>query len=291
MNHNPKIKRPIIVIVGPTGSGKTALSIRVAKQFGCEIISADSRAVYKGMDIGSAKPTIVERDGVPHWGLDLVEPHEHFTVANFKRYAEQKICEIEDRGHIPIVVGGTGLYIDSLIFDYQFPAKIEAEQRAKWENLTIEELHKYCLEHNIVIPENKHNKRYVINTIVRNGHALKRRATPAPSMIVVGISTEKEVLRERISHRTRQFFASGVMDEALDLANKYGWDCEAMTGNIYPLIHRYVLGEIDQNEMESLFNIKEWHLAKRQLTWFKRNEHITWLSLQDAYTYLAHALD
>ena len=110
----------VIVILGPTGSGKTGVAIEIAKAVGGEIISADSRAIYKGMDIGTAKPSLEEQDGVPHFGLDLVKPGERFTVADFKEYAEQKIAEIRSRGHVPIIAGGTGLYIDALVYDYQF---------------------------------------------------------------------------------------------------------------------------------------------------------------------------
>ena len=118
---------PILVIIGPTGSGKTGLAIDVALELqrrerfsGCEIISADSRAIYKGMDIGTAKPTREEMCGVPHWGIDLVEPDERFTVVDFCEYARQKIAEIRKRGHLPIIAGGTGLYVDALVYDYQF---------------------------------------------------------------------------------------------------------------------------------------------------------------------------
>ena len=111
---------PVVVIVGPTGSGKTGVSIEIAKKINGEIISADSRAIYKGMDIGTAKPTLAERDGVPHFGFDLVEPGERFTAADFKVYAEEKIAEIRKRGHVPIIAGGTGLYVDALVYDYKF---------------------------------------------------------------------------------------------------------------------------------------------------------------------------
>ena len=110
----------ILVILGPTGSGKTGVSIEVAKAIGGEIISADSRAIYKGMDIGTAKPTLQEQQGIPHYGIDLVEPGERFTVADWKEFAKSKIAEIKSRGKVPIIVGGTGLYIDALIYDYQF---------------------------------------------------------------------------------------------------------------------------------------------------------------------------
>lgn len=284
-------KQPLIVIVGPTASGKTGLSIALANQYGGEIISADSRAVYRGMDIGSAKPTSAERQGVAHWGFDLVRPGETFTAAEFKQYAEQKINEIRARGHIPIIVGGTGLYVDAVLFNYNFPVKAAPGARKILEKLSLQELHEYCTDNNIALPENALNKRYVINTILHAGHTLKRNSTPRADTIVVGIATDREVLRRRISERTVQFLASGVIDEALQLAAEYGWDNEAMTGNIYPLIHQLVDGEINRAELEQLFNIKEWHLAKRQMTWFKRNEHITWLPLGKAYTYLAHTLD
>ena len=114
------MKQPLIVLTGPTASGKTALSIGLAKAIGGEIISADSRAIYKGMDIGTAKPTIEEMNGVPHYGIDLVEPGERFTVADWTQYTETKIADIKTRGKVPIITGGTGLYIDALIYDYHF---------------------------------------------------------------------------------------------------------------------------------------------------------------------------
>ena len=111
---------PLVVIAGPTASGKTALAIRLAERYDGEIICADSRTIYKGMDIGTAKPSAEEQARVPHWGLDIVEPGERFTVADFKAYAERKIQEIRERDRIPFLVGGTGLYIDAVIFDFQF---------------------------------------------------------------------------------------------------------------------------------------------------------------------------
>lgn len=282
---------PVIVIVGPTASGKTGLSIQLAKRYSGEIISADSRAIYVGMDIGSAKPTVRERQGVPHWGFDLVKPGERFTVADFQQYAEQKINEIKGRGHVPIVVGGTGLYVDALLFGYSFPPEAAADERERLEELSLHELHEYCTKNNIKLPQNDRNRRYVINTILRGANAPKRWVMPRPDAIVVGIATENNTLRTRIADRTQQFFQQGVVAEAQKLAEEYGWDNQAMTGNIYPLIHRYLKGDVTEAEMEQLFTIKEWHLAKRQLTWFKRNEHIMWLPLDEAYTYLAHKLD
>ena len=126
-----------IVILGPTGSGKTRVAIEIAKKINGEIISADSRAIYKGLDIGTAKPTPEEQAQIPHWGINLVEPGDRFTVADWKTYAEQKITEIKQRGHVPLVVGGTGLYIDSLLYNYQFGIKNEADRKEICTNYLI----------------------------------------------------------------------------------------------------------------------------------------------------------
>jgi tRNA dimethylallyltransferase len=281
---------PLVVIVGPTASGKTGLGIKLAQQFNGEIISADSRAVYIGLDIGSAKPTLKERGSVPHWGFDLIQPGERFTAASFKEYANQKITEIRAQGHIPFLVGGTGLYVDSVIFDYEFPAEPAPADRNKWDKMSLVELHGYCAEHNIVLPQNKLNKRYVINTILHNGCALKRRNSLIENTIIVGITTDKVELRQRIAERTEQFLANGVLQEAEKLAHKYGWDNEAMTGNIYPLAREYFDGQITLGQLTELFNTKEWQLAKRQITWLKRNSYIEWLPVDKAYTYLTQSL-
>src|ERR1700758_1680789 len=157
--------KPLVVIVGPTASGKTKLAVELAEKFGGEIICADSRTVYRGMNIGTAKPTEEERRRVPHWGLDLVDPDQRFTAADFKSYAEQKISEIRARGRMPFLVGGTGLYIDGVIFDYRFGTAPDEKLRAQLEKMSLEELHEYCAKNNIMLPENDKNKRYVIRAI------------------------------------------------------------------------------------------------------------------------------
>jgi tRNA dimethylallyltransferase len=138
IQEKPAAKLPLVVIVGPTASGKSATAMRIAKEYGGEIICADSRTIYKGMDIGTAKPTAEDRRQVPHWGLDLVEPGQQFTAADFKEYANQKIYEIRQRGNLPILVGGTGLYVDGVIFNYRF-GKTNPELRKKLEQLSLDE--------------------------------------------------------------------------------------------------------------------------------------------------------
>lgn len=281
---------PLVVIVGPTASGKTSLAITIAKKFGGEIISADSRAIYKGMDIGTAKPTIEEQDGIPHWGLDLVEPDQRFTVADFKRYALEKIREIRTRGHIPILAGGTGLYVDAVIFDYQFGAQADTEKRAVLESMSLESLHEYCIKNNILLPENSLNKRYVIRAIEQKNINTKRRDAPIDNTIVVGIATDREILRMRIEARAEHIFDDGVVEEATILGKKYGWNHESMTGNIYPLVHSYLEGGLSADEMKEKFTTLDWRLAKRQLTWLRRNSFIRWGSPTEVKDYLYRAL-
>ena len=284
------IDQPLIIIVGPTASGKTSLAIDMAKEFGGEIICADSRTVYKGMDIGTAKPTKAEQTQIPHWGLDLVEPNESFTAADFKVYAEQKIHEIRGRGHVPFLVGGTGLYVDAVIFNYQFGPPVDDEIRLELEKLSVIELQKYCNENNIKLPENDKNKRYLIRAIEQKGVSTSRDVEPISASFIVGIATDRDVLRTRITDRTEQLFQDGVVNEAIMLGKKYGWESEAMTGNIYPLVHLYLEQQMTIDEIKEKFTTLDWRLAKRQLTWLKRNPYIKWHSLTEAKSYIRSVL-
>jgi len=232
----------VIVIVGPTASGKTGVSIEIAKEIGGEVISADSRAIYKGMDIGTAKPSLEEQDGVPHWGIDLVEPGERFTVADFKKYAEGKIEEIQARGKIPMVVGGTGLYTDALVYDYNFTQDAKKTQSDREEVCT-----KY---------------------------------------LIIGVKTEPEELRRRIERRADTFFTQDLYEETKKLVQKYGWDNQAMKSNIYQFAWGYLQGEYSLEQAKQLFVYDDWHLAKRQMTWFKRNKKIKWLPLAEIRDYV-----
>ena len=241
---------PTIVILGPTGSGKTGVSIKIAKELNGEIISADSRAIFKGMDIGTAKPTREEMDGVPHYGLDLVNPDERFTVADWKKYAEEKIADIKARGKVPIIVGGTGLYIDALIFDYHFRGPT-GEKIGDFEQ-------KSCSD----------------RTEVKGNYLL------------IGIKWETEALRARLKQRIDQMFCDELFDETKTLVSKYGFNFGAMKSDIYEYAWKYINGEITLNEAKEQCFYKDYHLAKRQMTWFKRNPEIIWLELEKVYPYV-----
>lgn len=283
------IEPPLIVIVGPTASGKSALAIEVAEQFSGEIICADSRTIYKGMDIGTAKPSAEDRARVPHWGLDLVEPGQLFTAADFKKYVLAAIVDIRSRGKIPLLVGGTGLYIDGVIFDYQF-GEPQPELRKKLETMTLEELTKYCANNNVNLPENAKNRRYVIRAIEQQSINSTRLSAPIPNTVIVGIATEREQLRHKITQRAEQLFEHGMVEEAKLLGEKYGWENEAMTGNIYKLVRRFLAGELTEPELRQAFITSDWKLAKRQLTWLKRNRFIHWLTLDEAKEYIQRSI-
>lgn len=282
---------PLIVVVGPTASGKTSLAINLAVRFDGEIICADSRTVYREMNIGTAKPTTEERATVPHWGLDLVDPDERYTAADFQKYATEKIADIRSRGKIPFLVGGTGLYIDGVIFSYDFGKKSLPELRQNFNSMTVAELQVYCSKRNIELPRNMNNKRHLVRAAEQKEVNNRRSQTPLDNSIIVGIATDRDILRTRIAQRSEQLFEDGMVDEAIMLGKKYGWESEAMTGNIYRLVHEYVEGNTTIDEIRDQFVVRDWQLAKRQLTWLRRHSCIEWLLLSEANTYLSERLE
>ena len=282
---------PLIVIIGPTASGKTSLAIQLAKKYRGEIICADSRTVYRGMNIGTAKPSLGEQQVVPHWGLDLVDPGDSFSASQFKDYACQKIKEIRSRGNIPFLVGGTGLYIDSVIFDFQFGAKSNEDKRCDLQEMTVSELQQYCANHNILLPENSKNQRYLVRAIERADEKPSRLEVPLNNTIVVGITTDKQLLKQRITDRAKKMFKDGVVEETIELANNSGWCNEAMTGNVYPIIKKLIEKEIDEDQTIREFIVSDVNLVKRQLTWFRRNPFIEWGDIRSCEQYLSRVLD
>lgn len=282
---------PLIVIVGPTASGKTSLAIDLAACYGGEIICADSRTVYKGMDIGTAKPTLEEQSKVPHWGIDLIDPGQRFTAADFKQYARTKIDEIRARGHVPFIVGGTGLYVDGLLFDYQFSDKYDQDVRSRLETYGIEDLHIYCNNNNIELPANHKNRRHLIRAIEQKSINNKRNQKLGDNIIVVGLATGRDELRTRIATRVEQMLANDVVGEAIRLGKKYGWDSEAMTANVYKLVKLYLKGVLTDKSLKEKNTTSDWKLAKRQMTWFRRNPHIYWGDVEQIRDYLVGVLE
>ena len=283
--------KPLLVIVGPTASGKSDLAMKVATKYDGEIICADSRTIYRGMDIGTAKPSAEEQKQVPHHSLDVVSPGDRFTVYDFQQLAFRAIEDIRSRNKLPVMVGGTGLYIDSVIFNYQFPKQIPLKTRLRYEGMSTEELYKYCIKNNIKLPENYKNKRHLINSIVRKNDNNSSNNRIIDNIIIVGITTSKEELKQRIIQRAEHMFDQGVVDEAKKLGEIYGWNNEAMTGNIYPLIKKYIDGNLSYEEVIDKFTTLDWQLAKRQITWLKRNSHIQWMTKDLVFSYISDRLD
>jgi tRNA A37 N6-isopentenylltransferase MiaA len=156
--------------------------------------------------------------------------------------------------------------------------------------MSNEALKEYCMNNNVTLPENHQNRRYVIRAIERKNDTSERLMEPLHNTIIVGIATNRDVLRQRIADRAEQLFENGMVDEAKMLGKKYGWDSEAMTANIYRLVHGFLQGTYTETELKEKFVIADWQLAKRQLTWLKRNPHIVWKSLDEAATYINNEL-
>jgi len=279
----PNSNKPLLVIVGPTASGKSDIAMKIAKKRHGEIICADSRTIYKGMDLGTAKPTKQDQKEVAHHLIDVVQPGGRFTAHDFKRQAEKVIEDIWSRNKLPILVGGTGLYVDSVVLDYQFPPEASSVRRLYLETLTTDQLIDYCYKNNIILPKNNKNKRHLVAAILHKNSILPdKRKQPKMTTHVVGITTEKTILRQRIARRAEYIFSHGVVEEAKELGKMYGWNNEAMTGNVYPLIKDYLEGELTLQEVKDKLITLEWRLAKRQLTWLKRHSFIHWSSLDRA---------
>ena len=276
---------PLIVITGPTASGKSGLALSLAERWGGEIICADSRTIYTGMDVGTAKPSLADRSKVPHHLLDMVEPGGRFTVADFQKHAQLAIAEIRERGKVPIMVGGSGLYVDSIVLDYEFGPDVDPNERQQLEAQTVDQLVTLLQNHHIALPENAKNKRYLIRAFERRGQVVSSKTTPDHSVYVVALTTDSDMLKDRIRQRIEIMFASGAIEEAQRLANQYGWECEAMTGNIYAVIKGVLTGSLSRAEAIERSVVRDLRLVKRQITWLKRRPYVQWLGKSEAEEY------
>jgi tRNA dimethylallyltransferase len=286
-------QRPkLLAIVGPTASGKSALAIDIAKEFNGEIIAADSRTVYKGMNIGAAKPSSEEQKEITHWGLDLVQPGQKFSAYHFKTYAEDKIKDIQKRGKLPVLVGGTGLYLDSVLFDFGFVEPANTEEREDLEKLSVAELQEVIRRYGYEIPENSKNRRYLISAIQRKGNSGTSKKIRQNTLIIGLMPPDKE-LKERIAKRAEAYFKKGLEQEAAQLMGKYGEKALETCGGIaYQASIELINGRISQVEATELIKKQEWQYARRQRTWFKRNKFITWFdSPRQAYLEVSSILN
>ena len=277
---------PLIVIVGETASGKSALALEVAKAFDGELICADSWTVYKGFDVGTAKPSSEDKEIIPHHLLDIADPRDGFSAVIFKQKANEAIAEISSRNKLPVMVGGTGLYIDAVLFDYSFLERGDDAQRAVLDSLSLEDLLRMAEQQNIDLTGiDTRNKRRVVRAIQTNGQKPVR-SVMRPNTLVLGIATDREHLRERITQRVDAMLAAGLEQEVRTLADTYGWDVEPMKGIGYREWRDYFLGSQDLGTTHNRIISATMGLAKRQRTWFKRNPDIQWLDRPEQATTL-----
>lgn len=268
--------KPLVVIVGETGSGKSALAFELAKTLGGEIICADSRTIYKGMDIGTAKPSRAEQAEITHHGLDVVEPGEAFSAADFKRLAEQAIADIRRRGRLPIMVGGTGLYIDAVIFDYQFRTKYDSKIRHALEKKTTDELIELALEQGFKPEQIDNNRRHLVRLLEAGPAPSQDREEMIHDVILVGLRPSRSQLRRNIEARVELMFKRGLRREVEELSQRYDWQNEAMSGIGYREFEEYYFKRASVGQVKRSIVQHTIELAKRQRTWFKRNPAINW---------------
>jgi tRNA dimethylallyltransferase len=273
---------PLIVIAGETASGKTALAIKLAQQFNGEIICADSRTIYKGMDIGTAKPTAEERAAVPHHLLDVVSPAQPFTVADFKELALAAIKDISARGRIPFLVGGTGLYIDAVVYDFDFTNPPNPQERARLQAMTIQELQQEIQNKGYDLPKNIQNPRHLARVIETEGRIASPQNTELrPNTLVIGLTIDKDILKRKLAARVEHMIAEGFTDEVRALFAEYPSDTPALQSTGYKAFRRYLTGKISLEQAKADFVRNDFQLAKRQRTWFKRNKSIHRLRKQE----------
>ncbi len=268
----------LVVLLGETASGKSALGLDVAKKYDGEIICSDSWTVRKFMDIGTAKPSQKEQHDVSHHLLDVVAPNEPFTAADFKRLANEAIADIQSRGKLPIMVGGTGLYIDAVVYDYSFLGGEGTLDRDELGAMSAEELTDMARDQGIDLTDvDLRNKRRIIRAMESGGQKPTRKPLKENTLLI-GKVLEKNELQERIERRVDQMLEAGLEAEVKKLSDEYGWEAEALKGIGYREWRDYFEGEQTLEVTRERIISATKNLAKRQRTWFKRNPDIHWVS-------------
>lgn len=286
--------QPLFVLVGPTAVGKTKVAVEVALRVGGEIVSADSMQIYRGMDIGTAKPTPAERRGVPHHLIDICDPGTAFSVADFQRLAREAIAGIAARGHLPLLVGGTGLYVESLTgayelddlaTDWELRHQLEAEAARDGDaalHARLRALDPIAAER--IHPNDRRRIVRALEVTLRTGRPFSqtahRRRAPEYDLLQVGLTAPRPILYERINRRVDEMIAAGLVEETRRLlAAGYGWALTARQAIGYKELIPYIEGEASLAECIAALKRATRRYAKRQLTWFRRDRRINWIEL------------
>lgn len=292
------MKPKVIVIAGPTASGKTALSIELAKKINGEIISSDSMQIYKDMDIGTAKVTKEEMQGIKHYLVDFVSPTDRYSVSSFKKDAEKAIEEILQKGKVPIIVGGTGLYIDSLIYGIEYP-DMQFDEKYRNELMEISQtenglmsLYEKAKEIDPKAMENiSSNDAKRITRVLEiykatgknktENEILSRKNGVKYDYRVFVLNMDREILYQRINYRVDKMLEQGLIEEVENLLKKYEKYATAMQAIGYKEVVEYLDNTISYEEMVEKIKQGSRNYAKRQLTWFRKNKDSVWLNALD----------
>jgi len=289
-------KQKLLVIIGPTAVGKTKLSIEMAKRYNGEIISGDSMQIYRGMDIGTAKITEKEMEGIPHYLIDIKEPSDNFSVAEFQHLVRDRINEIAKKGKLPIIVGGTGLYIQSVIYDYQFSDvpgdetfRLKLEERAK--EIGNKALYKELLavDQESAAQIHPNNVRRVIRALEifhLTGKTMKDlQSTQQRDLLydtaLVGLTMDRENLYKRINTRVDLMINEGLITEVKSLYQQGLRDCQSIQAIGYKEIYDYLDGKVTLEEAVENLKQNSRRYAKRQLTWFRNKMDVQWFDMTD----------
>ena len=290
-------KNKVIVICGPTASGKTALSIELAKQIHGEIVSCDSMQIYQDMNIGTAKPTPEEMQGIQHYLIGYVSPEQRYSVADYKADAKKAIKEIIEKGKMPIVVGGTGLYLDSLIYEIEYQdIQLDEEYRKKLEEEVeekgLEALYERAKQIDaIAIEKISPNDKKRILRILEIYHATGKTKTEQEiesrkkeveyDYKVYALDWDRQTLYDRINKRVDMMIEQGLIEEVKQILDKYDTFPTAMQGLGYKEVVDYLKGNLTKEEMIEKIKMESRRYAKRQLTWFRKNKQTIWLNAED----------
>ncbi len=290
-------KPKVIVICGPTASGKTALSIQLAQKINGEIISSDSMQIYKDMNIGTAKPDKQEMQGIKHYLLDFVEPNQRYSVADYKKDAENAIEDILQKGKVPIIVGGTGLYVDSLIYGIEYPnIEFDENYRKKLEKRAEKEgLEKLYEKAKKIDPQamkkiSRNDQKRILRVLeiynatgkTKTEQEIESRKNEVKyDYRVFAINMDREKLYDRINKRVDIMIQKGLIEEVENLLKKYNEFPTAMQGLGYKEVVEYIQGKVLKEDMIENIKRESRRYAKRQITWFKKNKQTIWIGPND----------